>query len=384
MHRLLIVDDDAYCQDVLSDTLESNDYDIYSAGDGIAALKAVRLNTPDLILLDIEMPKMDGVEVLKRLKADEQTRHIPVIMVTALNTDSQIAACLDNGAIDHIVKPFSSMVVRARVRAALRSYDSTRSSGEWRPERGKIFSFIGSKGGVGTTTTALNVAMELVKSGKSTTLCELRPDCGTAAVYLGASPARNLQSLIENSSENITKDELESCLCNHPTGLRALLAPQDCDELLNFTQEQAETIITKIAEMSDYAIVDLPSSPFGSSEVVLRRSDFVVLTVELENASVIAAQRILERLRSFGIGSNSIGAVVTNRASVSSPISLNDVRSTLECLLIGVIPADPDACMHASKAGAPVVLSVPESRAAGAFTCLANRLAGEQVGVLEF
>jgi DNA-binding response OmpR family regulator len=384
MYRLLIVDDDAYCQDVLSDALESEEYELYRADDGKAALEMVQQNPPDLVLLDIDMPRMDGVEVLKRLKAAEETRHIPVIMVTAVNTDTQIAVSLDNGAVDHVVKPFSHMVVRARVRAALRSCDSIQSANEWRPDRGKVFAFIGSKGGVGTTTAVVNVATELVNKGKTTIVCELRPDFGTAAVQLGASPARNIRSLVESASGKITEKELEECLCKHPTGLRALLAPQESDELLDISPEQAEAIVTTAAEMADYTIVDLPCSPFPSSDAVLQRSDFVILTVELETASLTAAKQILGRLRAQGIGGNCVGAIVTNRANVSSPIKLTDVRSSLDCSLIGVIPADPDACMLASKIGSPVVLARPDSGAAGAFAAVVNRLTQEQVGVLQF
>jgi diguanylate cyclase (GGDEF)-like protein len=124
MYRLLIVDDDAYCQDVLSDALESADYQIFTADDGVAALKFVQQQPVDLILLDINMPKLTGLEVLRRLKADGATRHLPVIMVTADDTESQISSCLDLGANDHVVKPFSHVIVRARVRAALRSYET--------------------------------------------------------------------------------------------------------------------------------------------------------------------------------------------------------------------------------------------------------------------
>jgi DNA-binding response OmpR family regulator len=384
MYKLLIVDDDSYCREVLSDALETDEFEIHTADDGEAALEAVRLIAPDLILLDIAMPKMDGIEVLKRLKSADETRRIPVIMVTAMNGDSQVATCLDNGAVDHVVKPFSNVVVRARVHAALRSYDAITSSSNWEPKSGKIFAFIGAKGGIGTTTTALNVALDLVKQGKSTIVCELRPDFGTAAVQLGISPARDLRTLLEHKSDRVTNDELEICLSKHQTGLRTLLAPQECDDLVDITSEQAKDIVSTMADIAEYVIVDLPCSPSLSTDVVLQRADFVVLTVELETASLAAANWIIKRLHNLGIGSNGVGVVVTNRASVSSPISLSEVRSTLDCLLIGVVPADPDSCMYASKNGSPVVCSMPESRAAEAFACLSNRLSGEQVAVMEF
>ena len=117
--KVLIVDDDDNNRGVLCDALGGEPYSLLPAVDGQQALDIADKELPDLILLDVLMPGMDGLAALHQLKAQEKTRHIPVIMVTALNMDSQISLCLDAGAIDHIIKPFSGLVVRARVRAAL-------------------------------------------------------------------------------------------------------------------------------------------------------------------------------------------------------------------------------------------------------------------------
>ena len=118
--KVLIVDDDDNNRGVLCDALGGEPYRLLEAADGQQALDIADKELPDLVLLDVLMPGMDGFAILQQLKAQERTHHIPVIMVTALNMDSQISVCLDGGAIDHIVKPFSRLVVRARVRAALR------------------------------------------------------------------------------------------------------------------------------------------------------------------------------------------------------------------------------------------------------------------------
>jgi DNA-binding response OmpR family regulator len=126
--KVLIVDDDANSRAVLCDALCGEPYTLLEASDGQQAIEVARSELPDLILLDIMLPGMDGDLVLRKLKERPQTSSIPVIMVTALSKDVQICACLDDGAADHICKPFSNMVVRARVRAALRS--STRACEE--------------------------------------------------------------------------------------------------------------------------------------------------------------------------------------------------------------------------------------------------------------
>ena len=117
--KILIVDDDENNRMVLSDALDGEHYTLLEAVNGNHALKVVEKESPDLILLDVLMAGMDGITTLRKLKEQDQTRHIPVIMVTVLNQDSQVSICLDEGAIDHIPKPFSNLVVRARVRAAL-------------------------------------------------------------------------------------------------------------------------------------------------------------------------------------------------------------------------------------------------------------------------
>ena len=113
--KVMIVDDDANSRAVLCDVLGGEPYTLLEAADGQRALELASKELPDLILLDMMMPKMDGNLVLHKLKEQEKTLAIAVIMVTALNSGMQVSVCLNDGAVDHICKPFSSMVVRARV-----------------------------------------------------------------------------------------------------------------------------------------------------------------------------------------------------------------------------------------------------------------------------
>lgn len=117
--RILIVDDERYYIKVLADLLRE-DHKIMAAKTGEQTLNAVQgPNLPDLILLDIMMPGLDGYEVCKRLKADSRTAHIPVIFVTALDASDDEAKGLEIGAVDYITKPFKPVIVKARVRTHL-------------------------------------------------------------------------------------------------------------------------------------------------------------------------------------------------------------------------------------------------------------------------
>jgi CheY-like chemotaxis protein len=112
---LLVVDDVAANIDILLEAV-GEDYTVRVATDGAAALNSVKKLLPDLILLDIMMPGIDGFEVCRRLKDDPATQDIPIIFLTARNEDADEASGLSLGAVDYITKPFNPAIVNARVR----------------------------------------------------------------------------------------------------------------------------------------------------------------------------------------------------------------------------------------------------------------------------
>ena len=118
--RILVVDDHEDNIELLRARLEARGYEVEGANDGQAALDAVRRVCPDLILLDVMMPKMDGMEVVKRLKANKGLPFIPVIMQTALDSTENKVEGLDAGADDYITKPINFAELEARVNSLLR------------------------------------------------------------------------------------------------------------------------------------------------------------------------------------------------------------------------------------------------------------------------
>jgi diguanylate cyclase (GGDEF)-like protein len=118
--RILVVDDHEDNIELLRARLEARGYEVFGASDGQAALDQVEHVTPDLILLDVMMPKMDGMEVVRRLKANKNLPFIPVIMQTALDSTENKVEGLDAGADDYITKPINFAELEARVHALLR------------------------------------------------------------------------------------------------------------------------------------------------------------------------------------------------------------------------------------------------------------------------
>lgn len=106
VRRVVVADDDPDIVDILTFNLTTAGYEVTSAADGVEALELVRASMPDLVVLDIMMPRMDGLEALAALKGDEATKEIPVVMLTAKTSDTDQWAGWDAGADYYITKPF--------------------------------------------------------------------------------------------------------------------------------------------------------------------------------------------------------------------------------------------------------------------------------------
>ncbi len=116
---ILIIDDGVVNRNALQTLIEPLGHTTILAKNGHEGLTQMRANTVDLVLLDIVMPKMDGYEVLEAMKDNDVLRHIPVIMITAIDEIESVVRCIERGADDYLVKPFNSTLLKARISACL-------------------------------------------------------------------------------------------------------------------------------------------------------------------------------------------------------------------------------------------------------------------------
>jgi len=129
--HILVVDDERDIRELLEYNLRKEGYVVVCVSSGEEALAQVQARRPDLVVLDLMLPGVDGLEVCRRLQADTRTRRVPIVMLTAKDSEADIVTGLELGAADYIVKPFSPRVLLARVRAVLRrESDADEATGE--------------------------------------------------------------------------------------------------------------------------------------------------------------------------------------------------------------------------------------------------------------
>jgi DNA-binding response OmpR family regulator len=119
MTRILAVDDEPHILKLVSFSLSSKGFDVIEASDGLTAVEIAEREQPDLILLDVMMPVLDGYEACRRLKANPATREIPVVMLSAKSQKAEQAIGLEAGALDYICKPFTPKDLVEQVRGFL-------------------------------------------------------------------------------------------------------------------------------------------------------------------------------------------------------------------------------------------------------------------------
>ena len=118
--NILVVEDDLDIRELISFNLQNEGHQVFEAKDGEAGIDKAREKLPDLILLDLMLPGIQGLDVCRIIKSDQETKEIPIIMVTALGQEEDIVKGLETGADDYITKPFSIKVLIARVNAVLK------------------------------------------------------------------------------------------------------------------------------------------------------------------------------------------------------------------------------------------------------------------------
>lgn len=130
--RILVVEDDVDIAELVEYNLEKEGYGVIKADNGKKALDLIKSHMPQLIILDLMLPEIDGFEICKIVKHDEKTKHIPIIMLTAKGEETDVIVGLRLGADDYVTKPFSPKVLTARVKAVLRRDTEKKKPGEIR------------------------------------------------------------------------------------------------------------------------------------------------------------------------------------------------------------------------------------------------------------
>jgi len=362
LSKILVIDDDPMAVRLIELSLSAAGFEVVTAASAMEGLRAVRTERPDLVLLDIMMPDMDGVEMCRHLRGHSDTAHIPIILLSAKTQLDDKIRGLRAGADDYITKPAEPREVIARVEAVL-----VRAKRVSPARQGRVIAMMGARGGVGTSTLAVNLAILLVQRQVLTTLMDLHHYTGTIARQLQIPVGSSLVELLDMEAEKI----------DGPQGLRVLASPPTGMGRLELPLAHAEAIVGNARQLGDSVILDLPHVPSASVKEALVLSDMALLVLGPEAADVECAEQMLPLFDDAGLGSGQVYLAVVNRTQSTRSLAVSEIERRLGRSCLGGMPAASDQLNLAATQGAPLVLAQPNSMAAVSLKEMAERAYAE-------
>ena len=365
--KVLVVDDDLNIQRVLVFTLKQEGFEVHVASDGQAGVEMAASIEPDLILMDVAMPKLDGYAATQQIRAAETRERVPIIMLTAEADVEQRVRGLRAGADDDIVKPFHPLELIARIKALLaRSGAGTPAkAGAEQPTLGQLYCFYGAKGGVGTTTIALNsgIAMAL-RLKRKTALLDANLQFGDTRVFMDL--GLDTPSIVNAITEpDLDSELLKRLVTTHRSGIDMLLAPpnpEQADIVVERQRADPGTLSRLLGLMRrayDYTFVDMAKSIDDFNLQLFDEADviFVVMTADLSCLKNV--RLVLETMDSLGYERSKI-QLVLNRSNAYTGINVDNAESALGRKIDFQVINEYRGAISALNSGEPFMSSRPD------------------------
>jgi pilus assembly protein CpaE len=364
--KILIIDDDLDTLRLVGLMLQRQGYQISAATNGQQGLDKAFEEDPDMILLDVMMPDMDGYEVTRRLRQNPSTMEIPILMFTAKTQLDDKVIGFEVGANDYLTKPTHPSELQARVKALLsRAGEKKGASAPARNEnQGFVIGVLGARGGLGATTLVVNLAAGLHARTKSEVIiAEMLPGRGALALDLGVTGIKGLTDLLgAGKLSDITRDKVRETLTHHASGLKLLLAsdrPRDM-HLINQSANY-EAIVSKLAGLARFVVLDLGAGLQPFSEKLIPHCNEMLVVLEGVPNTIILTKALIDDIAALGIHANNVNSVLNNRMRSDTQLPSSQVQTKLDHEIICTLTPAPELFVQATRIQTPAVLCQPES-----------------------
>ena len=360
--KILVVDDDLDTLKLVGMMLQRQGYTIVAAINGTQALSKVPAEKPDLILLDVMMPDIDGFEVCRRIRSDPAFKTTPILMFTAKTQVDDKVQGFEAGADDYLPKPTHPAELLAHVKALLGRSRQAFAAAALPAKKAHMVCFIGAKGGLGTSTLAVNIAVTMASRKQDVILLELRPGLGIAGALLGINKPSGLTALMQNNPEPITPALVEKEIVGHPSGLRSLLSSYEPHDFAMIQQAaRIEAIARVLAAMTQNLLIDLGNGLTEISAKLLMSSDHVIILVEPMRHTVTMAKALVTDLQTLGLAQSKVDFVLVNRERSSLQMARAKIEEILGQPVIGMITPAPELAYQSAESGVPIVVRDPNA-----------------------
>ncbi|MCA9961838.1 MAG: response regulator [Anaerolineales bacterium] len=401
-YKILAIDDHPETLDIVVATLRSNGYNVVGSRNPLQGLAIFEKVNPDLVLVDMNMPQMDGKDVVRRIRTHPKYGTVPIIMFTAEGQPDQKMQGFEAGVDDYLMKPTEPEEMLMRIESMLASVGKPPLTEDVADEdeavdnaltmdwvdnlsgptsatmalaaQEKLIAVLGTRGGAGATTVAINLAMSTALMGQNTILADMDMIQGHVALYLNQAVTNGGLNALAQIPETAIRQQLPRLMVRFADNLQLLLTKPNLDgRFPSLSTTQTDELLDALAQPGRCVVADVGRGITENNRQVIDRADHVLLCLGPERVSLSSAKILLNQLRQTLFPHTTLSALVF---SVGSSINLpqDAIQSYLGHPLLGIIAVDLKQMARAANKGVPLVQLAPEDAAATFFRQLTNKL----------
>jgi DNA-binding response OmpR family regulator len=374
--KILIVDDDAETLRLIGMMLERQGFIVASLNNGKQAVEIAQIEQPDLIVLDVMMPEVDGYEVTRLIRNEPSMMDIPILMFTAKSQVNDKVIGYEAGVDDYLTKPVHPAELVAHIRALLSRVRVRPAAVVPVVQKGFVLGIVSPRGGMGSSTLSINLAAILAKNTRNDVVAaELKPGQGTWTTDLNLSNEAGLAALLKLQPKEITPEVVEQNLTSTPFGTRLLCSNNSFKGLdFNVMADQLIAIVQGLSDISPMIILDIGTPLLPGFDEICSLCKQLVVLVEPQLNTVNRTQCLLEDLSNVTKSKGrTIELVLYNHTPASIQLSLVKVSELLNGTPINVmIPPVPELTIQANNRHIPLAMMEPDGLFANQVNLLAK------------
>ncbi len=377
--KILIIDDDVDTLRLVGLMLQRQGYQIIAASNGSQGLAKAFEERPDLILLDVMMPDMDGYEVTRRLRKNPATVSVPILMFTAKTQLDDKVTGFEVGADDYLTKPTHPTELQAHVKALLaRSTpkETTEVTTASHEHHGYVIGVLSARGGLGVSSLASNLAAAIfTRAQADVILAELTPGQGTLSGDLGVPNQKGLTEILQGSVGEVTREKVQSSLVTHSSGIKLLLASENPRDVTLTSQVQNyEALVIRLSTLARFVILDLGTGLPNFVQKMLPMCTERVVVVEGVPSSIQHSRMLIDGIVDLKIDRTSISVVLNNRQRSEAQMQWMKVQEQLNHSISITLTPAPELFLQATRMQTPVVICQPTNITSQQFLKMADAI----------
>ena len=359
--RILLIDDEQFYFKLIRKSLKEAEYQLEYANSGADGLAKLPSFQPEILIIDLKLPEMDGFEILTRVRRDPKFSHLPVIVITSKDELSEKLKAFELGADDYLVKPFQPEELVARMGILARRGKAMQIGPQTeKTTNATIVTVHSLRGGLGCSSIVVNLGLAFYKLwGKPTLLVDGILTAGQVALMLDAKPPATWENLVGIDHDNLDDIVIGEMMCSHKSGIRYIASPRYPIAADTFTHETLKLFMDKLKNHNEFTVVDTSHDFSDMTIQMLSVSDGILLVMAPEMASLRTTMSALEIYDRLGIPLEKVKIVLNNNSS-NPAIKQAQLEKVLKRPVDFVLPFEAGEVNRALNFGQPFILSNPD------------------------